>query len=242
MKSRNMQATRLQAVVAGTLGYSSGLEDKQRTKLFAEAAALIKSVNDGGADHDLKGIILVTMQGIEAFQGVMSSVEKEQVKMARQLPVAKWVEDPKQRGFGMLSLATIVGECGDLSNYSGPAKVWRRMGLFAYTKDGETLMGSTWKSRAGGKRGTKLSSEEWEDFGYSPRRRSIAFLIGENIVKSGQGTYYRERYETKKAELKQLHPNYSDMRCHRHGMLVATKTLLKHLWMDWNDYPPMPKY
>ena len=38
IKSRNMQANRLQAIVAGTLGYHSGMAEKERTKKFAEAA------------------------------------------------------------------------------------------------------------------------------------------------------------------------------------------------------------
>ena len=73
-------------------------------------------------------------------------------------------------------------------------------------------------------------------------RERFRLKVIEGLAPEDRFSHYRERYETKKAELKQLHPNYSDMRCHRHGMLVATKTLLKHLWMDWNDYPPMPKY
>ena len=38
-------------------------------------------------------------------------------------------------------------------------------------------MGATWKSKGG------LSAAEWEEFGYSPRRRSVAFVFGENLVK-----------------------------------------------------------
>lgn len=231
IKSRNMQANRLQAIVAGTLGYSSGLAEKERLKKFAEATELIEAVIAGEKDHPLADVIQNTMIGINALNVLRDGYEKEMVLLARQLPkkVVAWVEADNQRGFGLLSLATLVGECGSLSNYPNPAKVWRRMGLAPWKYDGKNLMGATWKS---GRQG-KLPAEEWEKFGYSPRRRSISFLFGENIVKQNHGEY-RSRYDYKKKEIKGIYPDYSDLRCHRHGMLVATKLLLKNLWVVWN--------
>ena len=85
--------------------------------------------------------------------------------------------------------------------------------------------------------------------GYSPRRRSIAYLIGEGLVKqnfvsggqgdgrleseSGSAGPYRSRYDQKKAEFAEKHPDYKPLRCHLHGMLLATKLLLKNLWIEW---------
>jgi len=111
-------------------------------------------------------------------------------------------------------------------------------------------MGATWRGHSNGKRGEKLHASDWEEFGYSPRRRSIAFLIGEGIViQNWIGTNgdveletddrctgpYRTRYDETKARIQELHPDYSKMRCHRHGMLLATKLLLKNLWIEWNQ-------
>ena len=107
-------------------------------------------------------------------------------------------------------------------------------------------MGATWRS---GKHG-KLPASEWETFGYSPRRRSIAFLIGEGIVKQntvgdggsgerpvvtdiGRAGPYRQRYDAAKVTFAAGHPDYSKLRVHRHAMLVATKLLLKNLWIEW---------
>ena len=53
--------------------------------------------------------------------------EKKLEKLAKQLPVWSWVENV--RGVGPLSLAQMIGELGDLSGYSNPAKPWKRMGL-----------------------------------------------------------------------------------------------------------------
>lgn len=251
LKSRNMQANRLQAVVAGTLGYSSTMAEKDRLKKFTEAAALIKAIADGKGESSLKTIVKVTLVGIDAFNETKDGLEREMKKRAKDLSVAKWVEAKEQRGFGLLFLAIVIGETGDLCNYANPAKVWRRLGCAPWSFDGQTHMGATWRA---GKEG-KLPAAEWENFGYSPRRRSIAFLIGEGIVKQNGGAGadeaaceierkgvrpcgpYRLRYDETKVRAKEVHPDWSDLRCHRHAMLLATKLLLKNLWLEWNQHP-----
>lgn len=246
LKSRNMQANRLQAIVAGTLGYSSSMAEKDRKKKFGEATELIKAVANGTTDHPMKAVILTTLTGIDAFNEMKVALEKSMIALAQKLPIAAWVERPEQRGFGLLFLAIVIGETGDLNNYANPAKVWRRMGCAPWSFDGETRMGSSW-------RGKKLPASEWEAFGYSPRRRSIAFLIGEGIVKQntlkkGPGEDerkcdddantvtpgpYRLRYDEAKSRAKEVHPDWTPQHCHRHGMLLATKLLLKNLWIEW---------
>jgi len=317
IKSRNMMGNRLQATVAGMQGYNSGLKEAERKKLFLEAGKHIKKVGRGEAEQN--PLILTGLIAIKAFEDEKKSTEKEMLKLVKQLPVASWVEKPEQRGFGLLFLAIVVGETGDLSNYSNPGKLWRRLGCAPFTKGGETLMGATWRGRGNGKRGEKLHASDWEAFGYSPRRRSIAFLIGENIVKqnwivadgederetedysavplqsdcideSGDRGFetdapgadssdeldtpgelggetekriagpYRERYDEAKKRAAKIHPEWIRcdkcdgtgkleakkcgnckgtgellMHCHRHGMLLATKRLLKKLWQEWNQ-------
>jgi hypothetical protein len=260
LKSRNMQSNRLQAIVAGTLGYHSGMDAGERLKMFAEAAAVIKAVAEGTGESTLKAVIETTLIGIDAFNSLKGGLEKEMERVARQLPVAAWVARPEQRGFGMLFLAIVVGECGDLGNYANPAKVWKRMGCAPHQFNGKTAMGATWKA---GKEG-KLPAAEWEAFGYSPRRRSIAYLIGEGIVKQNGEGPYRARYDEAKRLAEENRPEWTAckcggtgksakgkkcpecsgrgkklLRCHRHGMLLATKMLLKELWCEWNGRPPM---
>lgn len=290
LKSRNMQANRLQAIVAGTLGYSSGMPEKERRAKFVEAGKLVKAVAVGKADHPMKEVILVTLTGINAFNNLKDLLEKEMVAAAKQLPVAAWVGRPEQRGFGLLFLAIVVGETGDLFSYANPGKLWRRLGCAPWEFGGKMQMGASWRS---GKNG-KLPAEEWAKFGYNPRRRSIAYLIGEGIVKQnslssdsttnhvggsknetenriadvdefgadgdlvdeteaavavGAGGEraieteirsasrvpgpYRQRYDETKARFKETHPDESDLHAHRHGMLLATKRLLRELWIEW---------
>jgi hypothetical protein len=246
MKSRIMQANRLQAVVAGTLGYAAGMPEKERKKKFAEAAALIRAVAEGKADHRFKAIILTTLVGTGEFDKLQAGTEKAMLRFARQLPVAAWVEAPEQNGFGPGSLAVVVGEAGDLANYANPAKVWKRLGCAPHAYAGVTQMPSTWRTG----KPAKLPAGEWEAMGYSPRRRSIAYLIGENlmrgnIVRGGAGDEavetelpdagpYRARYLAARDAYQAAHADFPKLRCHRHGMLLATKLLLKNLWIEWN--------
>lgn len=272
LKSRNMQANRLQAIVAGTLGYDSKASDKERQKKFSEATKVIEGVCTGKEKHPLEKVIKTTVYGIDSFNNLKEDIEAGMKSFAKRLPVADWVLEKDRRGFGLLFLAITIGETGDLDVYANPAKVWKRMGCAPHTFDGQTLMGATWR---GGRQG-KLPAEEWEKFGYSPRRRSIAYLIGEGLMKQNFTTVksvadpvevtdgdadkdteevkqemiktvtwkgpYRVRYEEARLRYKELHPDYPDLRLHRHGMLVATKMLLKHLWSEWTGKRDEPEW
>lgn len=285
MKTRNMNSNRLEAVVASDLGYHSGMKEGDRKKLFNEARKVIKGVDGGESDYGYADVVEAHLQAIACFEKPLADVTQSMEALAQKLPVADWVRQPEQRGFKWLFLAIVIGETGDLANYANPAKVWRRMGCAPFTFDGKTLMGATWKS---GKNG-KLTSEAWSEFGYSPRRRSIAYQIGanfmmQNFLKNGKGNGdipavtdrigvyhsragestnvtespgagtnggnghgeekvvngnlsagpYRLRYDEAKAIMKTNHPDYPAQRCHLHGMLLATKLLLKNLWVEWN--------
>lgn len=143
--------------------------------------------------------------------------------LAKRLPVWGWAECV--RGVGPLSVAQIVGECGNLSNYANPAKVWKRMGLCP----GDKRI-----------RGVKN--------GYSPRRRSVMWNIGSCMIKS-RGEYKdlydrRKEYErTKGACMAPLKDGKGickkDDRCkdghvHRRTQRWMEKAFLKHLWNAWH--------
>lgn len=256
LKSRIMLSNRLQAVVAGTIGYHSGMGDKEREKMMREATKRIKDVAKGNIHSDFDTVISVHQNSVDILNEQVKQYEQVMLESAKQLPIATWVTQQEQRGFGLLFAAIVIGETGNLSNYANPAKVWRRLGCAPYSKGGKTAMGATWR---GGREG-KLTAEDWTDFGYSPRRRSISYLIGENIVKLNAEGPYRERYNQVKREAAEKHPEWVicqkcggkkktakgtkcsncrgtgkvAMRVHRHAMLLATKLLLKNLWIEWN--------
>lgn len=260
IRSRIMAENNRRNFVANLLGYSPGLEETKRAELFEEADAIITDLVAGKIEHPASTFVLASQPGIESFEVAQKEIEKKMIPLAKQTPVAAWVEQPEQKGFGLLSLAVVIGETGDLRDYANPAKLWKRMGCHPWEFKGKTQMGSTWKSKGG------LSAEEWTAFGYSPRRRSIMYVIGQSLVK---GNYldkehehpgpYRARYELKKADAIANRPEwtactckgtgkgarggkcadcggkgYRALRADRHGMLLATKLLLKNLWKAWN--------
>ena len=100
------------------------------------------------------------------------------------------------------------------------------------------------------------------------RKRSIAYLIGEGFMKQNGSGPYRRRFDEAKAKAMANRPDWTNcktcnglgksakgtkceacsgkgklaMRCHKHGMLLATKLLLKNLWAEWNGNPPVPDW
>lgn len=96
------------------------------------------------------------------------------------------------KGFGPVSLASIIGETGDLSGYETHSKLWRRMGMAPFAKDGVTRSGQQWKMKGG------LDAEDWTAFGYNGRRRSIMFVI-EDVLIRNTDHYYRIYIERKEA-------------------------------------------
>lgn len=276
IKTKNMLHNRLRATVAGSLGYETAMTEKDRRKKFKEADARIKSViNDDTDDENTnfaqEEMVRVIYPNILVAQNAAKAFEKRMIPVAEKLPMAYWVNDPDQKGFSILGMAILIGETGDLCNYANPGKVWRRMGCAPYTKNDETLMGKTWKNRQSGKNGTKLHKSDWEEFGYNPRRRSIAYIMGENLLKHNfmdkehkiDGPY-RERYQQGRDRAVENNPEWIvcsickgtkksksgkgkctncggsgevSMHIHLHGMLLATKLLMKNLWIEWNGRP-----
>lgn len=223
LKSRIMIDNRLVATVATFLGYDSFQSEDDRERSYDQARAVIRSIRSG-KEHELSGLVENAAAGSAGFDGVVDDLDKQLVKLAKQLPVAKWALEKDQTGFGLKGLALIVGETGDLANYDSPGKVWRRLGCAPFTSREKTLMGSTWKI---GREG-KLSAEEWTEFGYSPRRRSVVYVISEALLKSN-GKFdredrtplwigpYRARYDQAKTDAIKNRPEWGACECKGSG-------------------------
>lgn len=61
---------------------------------------------------------------------------------------------------------------------------------------------------------------------------ALMYVIGEGIVKQNGEGPYRKRYDEAKVTFAAGHPDYSKGRCHSHAMLLASKLLLKNLWIQ----------
>lgn len=192
LKSRLMMENRVRAYVATNMGYKADLDEKARRKKHEEAQALINRVVTGLEESPMKSIILCSREGIDGFDDEVERNEKLIVAQVKLLPqyILDWVDAPKQRGVGRLSLGKIVGEAGNISNYSTVAKLQRRMGCIPWTFNGQTLMGSSWNFGVGKFDNGKdkpakkaLPKSEWSEYCYSGRRRSVMYVIGENLIK-----------------------------------------------------------
>ena len=168
--------------------------------------------------------------------------EKELTDLAKKLPAYPWVQSID--GFGALSFAQIIGEAGDLCRYRTPAKLWTRMCVGRRPNpDG------SWSNqgfREDGRRfraSDKLITEWLDDEGrplhwYNAERRSLVYLVSENLMKLNHDSY-RELYETKKAHYEQAWGK-PQMRCHLGALRVVGKRLLKDLWIVWRELDRNP--
>lgn len=115
-------------------------------------------------------------------------------------------------GFGLFGLAQIVAEAGALDAYDNPAKLWRRMGLAVASGVAERRLAGV-------------------NSGYSPRRRTIMFVIGEALIK--KQNRYRALYLERKVIEEQKAPSGSKLLWHRRAHRYMEKRLLRDLWSAW---------
>ena len=153
--------------------------------------------------------------------------EKQLIKMASTLPVVPWVESIKGLGIKGVGLGQIVGEAGDLSKYPSKAALWKRMGVAVF--DGQRQRKTTDKVLA-------------ELYGYSPKRRSILFGLGESMIKA-QGTYVPVYYREKERQLA-LHPELLDKKggkghISNRARRYMEKLMLRDLWQVWTGRKPI---
>jgi hypothetical protein len=191
---------------------AEGGDIKEADKIYSAAL--------GKGEHPMSFIArAATMPLVEARDSIEEhrlAIEKLLSKQAKSLPVAPWVGDV--RGFGILSLAAIVGEAGDLSNYSNPAKLWKRMGL-AVMPNGE-------RQRRFADKDMAIAA------GYNPSRRSVVWNIGDCLIKASS-PQYRAVYDARRLRTAVTHPDWPKAHSHADATRVMTKRLLLDLWKAW---------
>jgi hypothetical protein len=186
-----------------------------------EAEVLYKSAINGGKHEHAQDAFLAMAPLLSARDGIEKArlqVEKRGVALVGEVfkampSVGAFVEDT--RGFGKLSLFGVIGEAGNLSVYSNPAKLWKRMGLAVIN----------------GERQRRKKDEEGIEQGYSPRRRSLMWTIGDCIVKAGGPLkeLYNQRKEHEAPRVQ------TKMHAHNRAKRYIEKRLLRDLWRAWRD-------
>ena len=216
MEMRKALNLKLGSYLRLQLGWRKDLPEKERKRIAAEAAALM------AADEPdrFESMITPSRMASEIFEDRERIIEKQMAKLAKQLPV--WEAFGKEvRGFGEVSLAVIVAEAGDLSEYESESKLWKRMGLAP--GQNRVAPGLSREDRA----------EAWITRGYSPRRRSRMWNIGDALIKGNRDGKYRTAYLARKAYELAREPEMTPMYAHRRAQRYMEKRLLRDLWRAW---------
>ena len=156
----------------------------------------------------------------DAIAAARKAAERTVEKAARGMPVWTWCASV--RGLGPLSLGQLVGEAGDLGSYANPGKLWKRMGLAVF--DGRA------QRRVAGK--TKAAKAEAIRQGYSPTRRSLVFVVGDNLIRAKNAEYTAIYAARKEYELARA-PAMTKLHAHRRAKRYMEKRLLRELWRAW---------
>jgi hypothetical protein len=134
-----------------------------------EAAKMWARIKEGNEPRiDITMAFMPFLSSIQIFAEQRAAVEKELRLVARALPI--WLAHVKAvKGFGDLRLALIVGECGDIGSYRSVSGLWKRMGLAVIN---------------GERQRKKTDPDEAKAHGYNAERRSMAYVLGTEIMKA----------------------------------------------------------
>lgn len=189
-----------------------------RLRLENQLSALARTVEKTAgslAAEVARAISPVLAAHAEVLAKQQAPFDKAIAKLAERLPVANWVACSV--GVGMLSVGLIIGETGDLGEYAGPAKVWRRLGL-GVMPDGTR------------QRRVKDDPDEALQHGYCPRRRSLMHVVGTCFVRNKKSAY-RKVYDERKAY--ELTRGVKPGPAHMRAMRYAEKRFVVDLWAAW---------
>jgi hypothetical protein len=148
-------------------------------------------------------------------------------------------------GLGLLGVATIIAETGDLSKYANVAKVWKRLGYAPYNG----LAGSTWKRPKWRNGEPALSAEEWTANPFNGKRYGMLFSISDSLLRKqwigkaktedGKGKAdgkYGEVYAKRREHTAVTHPEWTPKHSQMDGLRIMMKEVIKDLWVEWNRH------
>ena len=222
-------------------GFHVGDSEEDRAKTSAAALALIKAAREGEGSARIIETVTMSDNSRSFADAHRLRYEKEMVAMAKRLPIAKWINSVP--GLGMLGVATIIAETGDLSKYPNVAKVWKRLGYAPYNG----LAGSTWKRPKWRNGEPALSAEEWTENPFNSKRYGMLFSISDSLLRKqwigkaktedGKGRAdgkYGEVYEKRRAHTAITHPEWTPKHSQMDGLRIMMKEVVKDLWLEWN--------
>lgn len=232
IKSVNRQVLSTKSLIRRSLKWSPALPEAEREAINKKANDIYAAVNKGttceGVSESVIEAIKTSALSMSSLVKSREDVEKAMKSLVRQVPTYDFIKGVK--GFGELGAAVLYAETGDLSNYSGPAKVWKRLGLAPY------------KGKAGSHLGSKdgMTKEDWVELGYSPHRRSeVHSCITDPLFRAQHSTkvgigHYGEVYDRRRAKTEAERPEWNASKAHHHmdAARIMTKELVKDLWRE----------
>lgn len=120
-------------------------------------------------EHPLYQNVEPFLFAMEPLEQRRAAYEKEMARLVKKLPIYAWAKSVK--GLGDVSLANIIGACGDIGTYKSVSAVWKRMGLAV---DGN--------GNRQGNPGKSATAEDWIAHGYNRRRRSVMWNVGNSLI------------------------------------------------------------
>jgi hypothetical protein len=216
-----------------------------RSKAWKAADQLMKKVRSEikkpGSEPTLRNDLVLMLRGFETACGPLAELrhesERQLERLAKKLPVWRWVEDV--RGFGALGLEIVVGEAGDLSAYRTKSKLWKRLGLAVVNGERQRMCSDTDRAAV---------------HGYSPERRSAIWTIADSMfrhqirsVKDEHGQKvgdsiaagpYGERYLAAKASEFEKNPTISKAWADKRARRKMEKKLIADLRAEWRRCDP----
>lgn len=260
IRSQSRADRSIESLIARALGYRIDLPEKERETLFDMAQKIRKKVESDLKSHSIDyadlGVPIAVANMIQTsyvsrvhWDRARDDVEADMMDIARTLPVWNWVSQIS--GIAELGLAVVIGETGDLSNYGGPARVWKRLGLA--TVDGyrqsfipADITGDTRK-------------EEWTRRGYNRERRAQVWAFVDDVMlrhqwRSDRDENGKDPRKTKKPVVTPAHsigpygkvygdrkewnlarglgPKHAD----RDARRVMAKAFIRDLWCQWRNF------
>ncbi len=207
--------------------------------------AATAEIDEGLPQSDVASVISSYIESEKLFDAQCEGYAKQMVKLVKQLPAYEFVKSVN--GFGDVSFATIIGECGDIGTYKSVSAVWKRLGLAVIN------------GRRQGNPGEGATAQDWVDHGYNRARRSVSWNMRSGIIGNmglwrpdfgsdlSDVTYYqkvyaeRARFEAEKLGMpveckvnakgveKESYRAHVATRAHRY----VEKRLLKNLYIEW---------
>jgi hypothetical protein len=220
-----------QAIAASPARKPSRKGGREGQSLTAEQASPLSPSLPQWADVPM---ILASANSRQIWDNMRTQVEKDMIRLAKQLPVYPWWQAIK--GAGDLGLAIIVGEAGDVGSYRDKSALWKRLGLAVID----------------GGRQRRVAGEAAMAHGYAPARRAEVWTIADSLFKhqwrgadedtgriAGPSGPYGEYYGRRKAYLTERErgvnerepwtPKHIDNDARRY----MTKALLRDLRGAW---------